>query len=231
MRQTLLERLTACRISTAFSDGSAASTKASTTPCEPATASPPASSRPTSGTSTSSSARRPRGSRRRRGPGRPGRCHTDARADATASTRQLPTSSTSSAERAAPGFLPRTKPCAFSTKRSSSCPRVRAWRSGRVVRQVRDVPRGAACLTDGVVFTVDHHRGSEENQAGWPYHDPALVDPESGRVDTLPPPPHDHRRRPRRARRRDRRANAARRRHWRTPLCSSSSTAGTPTST
>ena len=45
---------------------------------------------------------------------------------------------------------------------------------------------GAACLTDGVVFTVDHHRGSEENQAGWPYHDPALVDPESGRVDTLP---------------------------------------------
>jgi MMP 1-O-methyltransferase len=37
-----------------------------------------------------------------------------------------------------------------------------------------------------VVFTVDHHRGSEENQAGWQHHDPALVDPRSGRMDTLP---------------------------------------------
>jgi MMP 1-O-methyltransferase len=37
-----------------------------------------------------------------------------------------------------------------------------------------------------VLFTVDHHHGSEENQAGWQYHDPSLVDPESGRMDTLP---------------------------------------------
>lgn len=37
-----------------------------------------------------------------------------------------------------------------------------------------------------VVFTVDHHRGSEENQAGWEHHDPSLVDPESGLMDTLP---------------------------------------------
>ncbi len=37
-----------------------------------------------------------------------------------------------------------------------------------------------------VVFCVDHHRGSEENQAGWEHHDPALVDPGTGRVDTLP---------------------------------------------
>lgn len=47
---------------------------------------------------------------------------------------------------------------------------------------------GAAVRTagTGVVFTVDHHRGSEENQAGWEHHDPSLVDPESGRMDTLP---------------------------------------------
>ena len=38
----------------------------------------------------------------------------------------------------------------------------------------------------GTVFTVDHHRGSEENQAGWEHHDPSLVDPESGLMDTLP---------------------------------------------
>jgi predicted O-methyltransferase YrrM len=37
-----------------------------------------------------------------------------------------------------------------------------------------------------IVFTVDHHRGSEENQAGWEHHDPTLVDPETGLMDTLP---------------------------------------------
>jgi predicted O-methyltransferase YrrM len=34
--------------------------------------------------------------------------------------------------------------------------------------------------------TVDHHRGSEEHQPGQEYHDPAVVDPADGRVDTLP---------------------------------------------
>ena len=36
------------------------------------------------------------------------------------------------------------------------------------------------------VVTVDHHRGSEEHQPGWEYHDPTLVDPATGRIDTLP---------------------------------------------
>jgi MMP 1-O-methyltransferase len=36
------------------------------------------------------------------------------------------------------------------------------------------------------VVTVDHHRGSEEHQPGWEYHDPGLVDPVTGRLDTLP---------------------------------------------
>ncbi|AVZ72717.1 hypothetical protein SLUN_11475 [Streptomyces lunaelactis] len=35
-------------------------------------------------------------------------------------------------------------------------------------------------------ITVDHHRGSEEQQPGWDYHDPETVDPEVGRMDTLP---------------------------------------------
>ena len=38
----------------------------------------------------------------------------------------------------------------------------------------------------GVLFAVDHHRGSEENQPGWEWHDPDLVDPHSGLIDTLP---------------------------------------------
>jgi len=44
----------------------------------------------------------------------------------------------------------------------------------------------AAREVGGTVFTVDHHRGSEENQAGWEHHDPSLVDPATGRMDTLP---------------------------------------------
>ncbi|KUN85973.1 hypothetical protein AQJ66_12070 [Streptomyces bungoensis] len=35
-------------------------------------------------------------------------------------------------------------------------------------------------------LTVDHHRGSEEQQPGWDYHDPETVDPEIGLMDTLP---------------------------------------------
>jgi MMP 1-O-methyltransferase len=46
---------------------------------------------------------------------------------------------------------------------------------------------GAAARAGGsVLFSVDHHRGSEENQAGWEHHDPELVDPATGRMDTLP---------------------------------------------
>jgi predicted O-methyltransferase YrrM len=44
----------------------------------------------------------------------------------------------------------------------------------------------AAREVGGTVFTVDHHRGSEENQAGWEHHDPTLVVPELGLMDTLP---------------------------------------------
>jgi len=36
------------------------------------------------------------------------------------------------------------------------------------------------------LVTVDHHHGSEENQPGWEWHDTSLVDPATGRLDTLP---------------------------------------------
>src|SRR5215207_7485060 len=46
---------------------------------------------------------------------------------------------------------------------------------------------GAAAREAGtVLFAVDHHRGSEENQAGWEHHDPSLIDPATGRMDSLP---------------------------------------------
>jgi predicted O-methyltransferase YrrM len=43
----------------------------------------------------------------------------------------------------------------------------------------------AAEATGAVLLSVDHHRGSEENQPGWEYHEADLVDPEAGRIDTL----------------------------------------------
>ena len=46
---------------------------------------------------------------------------------------------------------------------------------------------GAAARAAGtVLFAVDHHRGSEENQAGWEHHDAEVVDPQLGVMDTLP---------------------------------------------
>lgn len=46
---------------------------------------------------------------------------------------------------------------------------------------------GAAARESATVLvTVDHHRGSEENQAGWEHHDPDVVDRRTSRMDTLP---------------------------------------------
>ncbi len=46
---------------------------------------------------------------------------------------------------------------------------------------------GAAARQAGtVLFSVDHHRGSEELQPGWPHHDPDVVDAATGMIDTLP---------------------------------------------
>ena len=44
----------------------------------------------------------------------------------------------------------------------------------------------AAEATDSVLYSLDHHRGSEENQAGWEHFDATLVDPLDGRLNTLP---------------------------------------------
>lgn len=53
---------------------------------------------------------------------------------------------------------------------------------GRSTILLADAARAAGT----VAVTVDHHRGSEEQQPGWEYHDPDVVDPEIGRMDTLP---------------------------------------------
>ncbi len=45
---------------------------------------------------------------------------------------------------------------------------------------------GAACKKSGsILFSIDHHRGSEEQQPGEEYFDPGLFDPLSGQIDTF----------------------------------------------
>ncbi|HEX4578735.1 MAG TPA: class I SAM-dependent methyltransferase [Candidatus Dormibacteraeota bacterium] len=44
----------------------------------------------------------------------------------------------------------------------------------------------AARAHDGMLFSVDHHRGSEENQPGELYCDASLIDQRTGRINTLP---------------------------------------------
>jgi MMP 1-O-methyltransferase len=38
----------------------------------------------------------------------------------------------------------------------------------------------------GILFSVDHHQGSEEQQPGQEYYDPDLMDPATGRINTFP---------------------------------------------
>lgn len=45
---------------------------------------------------------------------------------------------------------------------------------------------GTACKENGsVLFSLDHHTGSEEQQPGEEYFDPELLDQETGKIDTL----------------------------------------------
>ena len=64
---------------------------------------------------------------------------------------------------------------------SGRCSRSAATAGSRPCTSARR-PRAAGT----VLFTIDHHRGSEENQAGWEHHDPEVVDPATGKMDTLP---------------------------------------------
>ncbi|UCF93213.1 MAG: class I SAM-dependent methyltransferase [Desulfobacterales bacterium] len=45
---------------------------------------------------------------------------------------------------------------------------------------------GLACQkNNSILYAIDHHRGSEEQQPGQEYFDPDLFDPQTGRVDTF----------------------------------------------
>jgi len=90
------------------------------------------------------------------------------------------------AARAAKGFMPDDEGLALHDAGLAAAPHGPLLEIGTYCGKSA-VYLGAAARAGGtVLFTVDHHRGSEENQAGWEHHDTEVVDPRTGRMDTLP---------------------------------------------
>jgi predicted O-methyltransferase YrrM len=88
--------------------------------------------------------------------------------------------------RAARGFMPHDEGLALHRLARERLPRGPVLEIGSYCGKSALYLGAAARAVGGTVVTVDHHRGSEENQAGWEHHDPGLVDAVSGRMDTLP---------------------------------------------
>lgn len=88
--------------------------------------------------------------------------------------------------RAAKGFMPEDEGLLLHRSARARLPHGPALEVGTYCGKSAVYLGAAAREVGGTVFTVDHHRGSEENQAGWEHHDTEVVDPELGLMDTLP---------------------------------------------
>jgi predicted O-methyltransferase YrrM len=100
----------------------------------------------------------------------------------------------------AKGFMPRSEGLAlFSAARraaasglgplveiGSYCGKSALYLAAGIAAATAGPAPGRASTPCSVLFSIDHHRGSTEQQAGWPDHDPSLVDPESAKMDSLP---------------------------------------------
>ena len=87
---------------------------------------------------------------------------------------------------AAKGFLPEPEAEALFDAAYEMAPRGLILEVGTYCGKSACWLGAAAQAHGGSVVTVDHHRGSEENQPGWEWHDPGLVDPAVGVMDTSP---------------------------------------------
>jgi MMP 1-O-methyltransferase len=90
------------------------------------------------------------------------------------------------AAEAVPGFMPSPEGLALFDAAARYSRRGPVLEVGSYCGKSTIYLAAAARAAGQLVVTVDHHRGSEEHQPGWEYHDPALVDPATGRLDTLP---------------------------------------------
>ena len=83
------------------------------------------------------------------------------------------------------GFLPDDEAAALRAAAAAATPGV--WLEVGTYCGKSTVHLGAVAAQRGShLVTLDHHHGSEENQPGWQWHDESLVDPRTGRLDTLP---------------------------------------------
>ena len=86
-----------------------------------------------------------------------------------------------------PGFLPTDEAAAL----HEAARRVAAAKLGPLLEIGAYLGRStlylAAALvgSDTVVYSLDHHHGSEEMQAGWPHHDARFADRATGLLETL----------------------------------------------
>ena len=88
--------------------------------------------------------------------------------------------------RAAKGFMPDDEGLALHAAGRDAAPVGPLLEVGSYCGKSAVYLGSAASAGGTLLFSVDHHRGSEENQAGWQHHDPEVVDPATGRMDTLP---------------------------------------------
>ncbi len=83
------------------------------------------------------------------------------------------------------GFLPEDEGAALLEAARSAQPGL--WLEVGTYCGLSTLHLGAAARETGAhLVTLDHHRGSEENQPGWEWHDTSLVDAHTGRLETLP---------------------------------------------
>ncbi len=90
------------------------------------------------------------------------------------------------AAEAATGFMPPAEGLALFRTAAAYAPAGPIAEIGTYCGKSTIYLAAAARAAGQLVVTVDHHHGSEENQPGWEYHDTRLVDPGTGRLDTLP---------------------------------------------
>jgi predicted O-methyltransferase YrrM len=87
------------------------------------------------------------------------------------------------------GFMPRNEGLAlyeYSLAQGQRAPRGTWLEIGAWCGKSAIYLGAAGEATSSVLYSLDHHHGSEENQAGWEHFDPALVDAADGRLNTLP---------------------------------------------
>jgi len=90
------------------------------------------------------------------------------------------------AAEAATGFMPRAEGLALHAAAARYAPVGPVLEIGSYCGKSTIYLAAATRTRHQLTITVDHHRGSEEHQPGWEYHDPTMVDQRAGRIDTLP---------------------------------------------